>query len=65
MVDDIGVEVLLIGCAPRTEMPRTDILIALKAFSIVPEWMDIGAACLTFSVLLAEDRGVAAALIAV
>jgi uncharacterized protein len=46
-------------------MPRTDIRDALKAFSIVPEWMDTGAACRTFNVLLSEDRAVAAALIAV
>jgi uncharacterized protein len=29
------------------------------------EWMDTGAACRTFNVLLAEDRAAAAALIAV
>ena len=60
-----GVEVLLIGCGARMGMPRTDIRDALKAFSIVSEWMDTGAACRTFNVLLAEDRAVAAALIAV
>lgn len=65
MADDIGVEVLLIGCGPRMGMPIVDIREALKAFSIVPEWMDTGAACRTFNVLLAEDRAVAAALIAV
>ncbi len=60
-----AVEVLLIGCGPRMGMPRADIRDALKAVSIVPEWMDTGAACRTFNVLLAEDRAVAAALIAV
>lgn len=65
MSDDTGVEVLLIGCGPRMGMPRPDIRDALKEFSIVPEWMDTGAACRTFNVLLAEDRAVAAALIAV
>lgn len=65
MVEDIGVEVLLIGCGARMGMPRADIREALKQFSIVPEWMDTGAACRTFNVLLAEDRAVAAALIAV
>jgi len=65
MDEDIGVEVLLIGCGARMGMPRADIREALKAFSIVPEWMDTGAACRTFNVLLAEDRAVAAALIAV
>jgi uncharacterized protein len=65
MHENTGVEVLLIGCGARMGMPRTDIRDALKAFSIVPEWMDTGAACRTFNVLLAEDRAVAAALIAV
>ena len=37
----------------------------VKEFGIVPEWMDTGAACRTFNVLLSEDRAVAAALIAV
>lgn len=65
MAENIGVEVLLIGCGPRMGMPRADIRDALKEFSIVPEWMDTGAACRTFNVLLAEDRAVGAALIAV
>tara|TARA_R110000868_G_scaffold2764_5_gene19166 strand:+ start:11538 stop:11918 length:381 start_codon:yes stop_codon:yes gene_type:complete len=59
------IEVLLIGCGARMGMPRADIRDALKAHAIVPEWMDTGAACRTFNVLLAEDRAVAAALIAV
>lgn len=62
---DAGVEVLLIGCGARMGMPRQDIREALKEYSIVPEWMDTGAACRTFNVLLSEDRAVAAALIAV
>lgn len=59
------IEVLLIGCGPRMGMPRPDIRDHLKEFGIVPEWMDTGAACRTFNVLLSEDRAVAAALIAV
>ena len=62
---DTSIEVLLIGCGPRMGMPRPEIRDALKECSIVPEWMDTGAACRTFNVLLAEDRAVAAALIAV
>lgn len=65
LVADAGVEVLLIGCGARMSMPRSDIRDALKEYSIVPEWMDTGAACRTFNVLLSEDRAVAAALIAV
>lgn len=63
--ESAGIEVLLIGCGARMGMPRADIRDALKEHSIVPEWMDTGAACRTFNVLLAEDRAVAAALIAV
>lgn len=65
MSENTGVEVLLIGCGSRMGMPDTEIRDALKVYSIVPEWMDTGAACRTFNVLLAEDRAVAAALIAV
>ena len=38
---------------------------SLKDRGLVLEWMDTGAACRTFNVLLAEDRHCAAALIAV
>ena len=65
MSENADIEVLLIGCGPRMGMPKADIRDALKEFSIVPEWMDTGAACRTFNVLVAEERAVAAALIAV
>ncbi len=65
IAESAGIEILLIGCGARMGMPRADIRDALKQHSIVPEWMDTGAACRTFNVLLAEDRAVAAALIAV
>jgi len=38
---------------------------ALRQQGMVLEWMDTGAACRTFNVLLGEDRRIAAALIAV
>ncbi|PPR68246.1 MAG: hypothetical protein CFH02_01041, partial [Alphaproteobacteria bacterium MarineAlpha3_Bin1] len=37
----------------------------LREWGIVLEWMDTGAACRTFNVLLSEERACAAALIAV
>jgi uncharacterized protein len=37
----------------------------MREAGIGVEWMDTGAACRTFNVLLLEDREVAAALIAV
>lgn len=36
-----------------------------KAAGVALEWMDTGAACRTFNVLLGEERRVVAALIAV
>ena len=60
-----AIEVLLIGCGPLMEMPDPALRAALRQAGIVPEFMDTGAACRTFNVLLAEDRAVAAALIAV
>ena len=59
------VEILLIGCGAQMGMPRADIRDYLKEIGIVPEWMDTGAACRTFNVLVAEERRVAAAIIAV
>lgn len=60
-----SIEVLLIGCGPRMGLPNAQLREALRPHGIVPEFMDTGAACRTFNVLLAEDRAVAAALIAV
>ena len=42
-----------------------DALAPVKAVGMVLEWMDTGAACRTFNVLVAEERRVCAALIAV
>lgn len=62
---DAGVEILLIGmgadAVPLDPGLRSD----LRAAGIVADAMTTGAACRTFNVLLAEDRRVAAALIAI
>lgn len=59
------IEVLLIGTG-REMMPLDpDLGTALRELGIVAETMSTGAAVRTFSVLLAEDRAVAAALVAV
>ncbi len=55
-----GVQVLLLGCGRRA-LP---VPAALRGRGIPIEPMDTGAACRTYSVLLAENRLVAAALIA-
>lgn len=63
IAEDPAVEVLLIGCGPRiAHLPglRRD----LRDNGIGADAMTTGAACRTFNVLLAEERRVAAALIA-
>jgi len=57
--------ILLIGCGERILPLAPDIRHALSAHGVSAEVMDTGAACRTFNVLLAEDRAVAAALVAV
>jgi uncharacterized protein len=57
--------VLIVGCGTEF-LPIPDVLReGLRKQGIVLEWMDTGAACRTFNVLLVEERPVAAALIAV
>ncbi len=58
-------EILLIGCGPRAELLPKALREALRARGMVADAMDTGAACRTYNVLMAEDRRVAAALIAV
>ena len=59
-----GVEILILGCGARFALPAPELRQELRAHGIVTESMDTRAACRTFNVLLAEDRRVAAALIA-
>jgi uncharacterized protein len=60
----MSVDLLILGAGARFGQPQPDLRQALRAHGIVIEAMDTGAACRTFNVLLAEDRRVAAALIA-
>lgn len=62
---EVPVDILLLGCGPRMTLVPTDLRKALRARGMVVEPMDTGAACRTFNILLAEERRVAAALIAV
>lgn len=59
------VDILLIGCGARAAPLDAALRVALREKGIGTEIMDTGAACRTFNVLVAEDRAVAAALIAV
>ena len=58
-----GVELVLLGLGRRGAPAAPALRAALKAHGIGVEAMDTGAACRTYSVLLAEDRRVAAALL--
>ena len=57
--------IILIGCGPKFISPPKDLRLAVKEKGAVLEWMDTGAACRTYNVLLTEERQVVAALIAV
>ncbi|MFQ5765324.1 MAG: Mth938-like domain-containing protein [Rhodospirillales bacterium] len=57
--------ILVVGCGPTFQAPPAGLRSGLKAAGVALEWMDTGAACRTFNVLLAEERDCAAALIAV
>lgn len=59
------VEVLLIGCGRAMAFIDPALRSAARARGLALEPMDTGAACRTYNVLVAEDRRVAAALIAV
>jgi uncharacterized protein len=60
-----GIEILLIGSGKELRPIPRPLRAALRAAHISADPMSTGAAVRTFNVLLAEDRAVAAALIAV
>ena len=62
---DPAIELLLIGCGATQAMPSAALRHGLSKAGVIADFMNSGAACRTFNVLLAEDRRVAAALIAV
>ena len=62
--DDVP-EILLIGCGNRAELLPRMLREAIRGEGMVADAMDTGAACRTYNVLMAEDRRVAAALIAI
>ena len=59
------VEVLLLGVGARNVPVPAALRASLREAGIVVDAMDTGAACRTYNVLVAEDRRVAAALIAI
>ena len=56
-------DILLIGTGLRMAMLPSGLRAELRSLGLAIETMDTGAACRTYSVLLAEDRRVAAALL--
>ena len=63
VIEHGGVEILLLGLGRSTSAVPAALRTALRVAGIALEAMDTGAACRTYSVLVAEDRRVAAALI--
>lgn len=63
VADDI--DVLLIGTGPDIAAIPRDLRDALRARGVIAEAVNTGSAIRTYNVLLAEERAVAAALIAV
>lgn len=60
-----GIEILLVGTGRDLRPLPRELREALKALGVVAEPMSTGAAVRTYNVLLAEERAVAAALLAV
>lgn len=60
-----SIDFLLLGAGCRQRFASAEIREAFAAADLGLEIMDTGAACRTYNVLLAEQRAVAAALIAV
>lgn len=60
---DYRPEIVLFGSGPRIRRPETALLAPLINQGIGVEIMDIGAACRTYNILMADDRYVAAALL--
>ncbi|MBC7151977.1 MAG: Mth938-like domain-containing protein [Rhizobium sp.] len=63
--DAAGIEFLLVGTGSRLRPLPAELKAALKAKGIASDPMGTGAAIRTFNIMLAEQRAVAAALIAV
>jgi uncharacterized protein len=66
VLDEAGdIEVLLVGTGKEIRLLPPEVKAALKERRIISDPMSTGAAVRTFNVMLAENRAVAAALIAV
>jgi uncharacterized protein len=59
----LGVDVVLLATGARQDFPPRRVFVAAAAAGIGIEVMDVGAACRTYNVLVAEDRAVALGLV--
>ena len=60
---DLEPEVIIIGTGQRIHFPHPEIYAHVIRQGVGIEFMDTGAACRTYNVLLSEDRAVIAAII--
>lgn len=65
LAEAADIEILLVGMGPELRRLPHELRAALKQAGISSDPMSTGAAVRTYNVLLAEDRAVAAALLAV
>ena len=63
--DPADLEFVLLGCGPEMVRPRTNLVSHLADAGLGLEFMDTGAACRLYNLLISEGRSIAAALIAV
>lgn len=63
VIEADDVDILLLGCGPRFLPAPAGLAAAVRASGTVLEWMDTGAACRTFNLLVGESRRVAALLL--
>jgi uncharacterized protein len=56
-------EVILVGTGDRIRFPHPEVYAHVISQGVGIEFMDTGAACRTYNVLLSEDRRVIAAII--
>lgn len=61
---DANIEVLILGCGEKMTLIPAKLRQALRDKGTPPDFMETGAACRTYNILLGEGRRVAAALIA-
>ncbi len=59
----LGCEILILGTGMRQRFPQPKLMRALIEARIGLEVMDLGSACRTYNILVAEHRNVAAALV--